>query len=335
MTCGYKALLGSLCCALLVSCGPHAGRQPSATAAAHHHRLAVLERLRGFIIKHHYTFHIGFTSKLGAPIASVTGAIRERIKERRARGQVPPAALGASEVASRATYDARDQRLISAIQDQGRCGTCSVFAVVGLLETATAVARHEKVHASEQDIINCYPDSCKGDVRVSKLLRFLSNRGTASRDDVRYTRSVGTCSDKLLRCYRLTDYGYVDNDNEIPSNDKIKLAIAQRGAVISWMYATPLFEAYVGNSVFYERVDPKHFDEGDSPAGGGHEVLIVGWDDRRPYGNGRHGAWLVKNSWGTDWGDHGYAWIAYGSNAIGTEARWATASAQRVAGCTL
>jgi hypothetical protein len=61
-------------------------------------------------------------------------------------------------------------------------------------------------------------------------------------------------------------------------------------------------------------------------SGGGnnidHDVMLVGWDDSK----GRNGAWIMRNSWGTGWGDRGYAWIEYGSFSIGTEAVWASAT---------
>ncbi|MDP9018314.1 MAG: C1 family peptidase [Candidatus Eremiobacteraeota bacterium] len=324
---------------LLGSCsGSDRGKpQPtaSAQAAGQHHRFAVLQRLRGFLKNHHYTFKIGLTSVLGVPIASVTGAIRERIRERERASEPQPETASARSIALRASYDARVHHLISPVEDQGHCGTCAVFAVVGLLETATAVARHEKVRASEQDLMNCYPDDCKGDVRTSRLLRYLKNSGTGSRDEFQYQKTLQPCSKKALRCYRLKAYGFVDSQNEVPTRNALKLGIATYGALASWMFATPLFEAYTGDAVFYENVDRTLFDGADSKAGGGHEVLLVGWDDDRPYANGKHGAWLIKNSWGTDWGDRGFAWIAYGSNGIGTDAQWATVSPERAPGCTL
>ena len=43
--------------------------------------------------------------------------------------------------------------------------------------------------------------------------------------------------------------------------------------------------------------------------------MLIGWDDSKQ-------AWLVKNSWGTGWGEGGYAWIHYGANDIGRTGTW-------------
>ena len=47
-------------------------------------------------------------------------------------------------------------------------------------------------------------------------------------------------------------------------------------------------------------------------------MLLVGWDDKL-------GAWKIKNSWSTRWGQGGFGWIAYGSNNIGANAAWVQA----------
>ena len=74
--------------------------------------------------------------------------------------------------------------------------------------------------------------------------------------------------------------------------------------------------------------DPTFFNEKTNayycPSGGGelsnHDVQIVGWNDNYSRNNfnignrpERDGAWLIKNSWGSDWGDHGFFWLSYES----------------------
>lgn len=64
------------------------------------------------------------------------------------------------------------------------------------------------------------------------------------------------------------------------------------------------------------------FNENDN-SGINHGVTLIGWDDNR-------NAWLIKNSWGTNWGDNGYMWINYNSNNIGYAAAWVKAKNESI-----
>ncbi|GAF71036.1 unnamed protein product, partial [marine sediment metagenome] len=85
--------------------------------------------------------------------------------------------------------------------------------------------------------------------------------------------------------------------------DTIKTALYNNGPIATAMYASdPAFSAYTGGIYEYS---------GSSVPN--HAVLIVGWDDAL----GSSGAWIVKNSWGADWGIDGYCYIAYGNASMG------------------
>ena len=79
--------------------------------------------------------------------------------------------------------------------------------------------------------------------------------------------------------------------------------------------------SYCHDSSYYNEETASHY--ADTFHFSNHEVLLVGWDDNYPRENFRvecrpenDGAWLVRNSWGTDWGDAGYFWLSYEDKSI-------------------
>jgi C1A family cysteine protease len=75
-----------------------------------------------------------------------------------------------------------------------------------------------------------------------------------------------------------------------------------------------IFGTYVWNSIQFVGVngDIPMPNAGEQPVGG-HALMIVGYDDEReclPIGTPK-GAFLIRNSWGTEWGDKGYGWLPY------------------------
>ena len=104
-------------------------------------------------------------------------------------------------------------------------------------------------------------------------------------------------------------WDYVNSPpDKLPTVEQLKTALIEHGPLAAPIFYDDCLANYRGG-VFNEE------DLGQI----NHVVLLVGWDDDK-------GAWLVKNSWGEDWGEKGFAWIKYGSNNIGVFAAWIEAS---------
>ena len=97
----------------------------------------------------------------------------------------------------------------------------------------------------------------------------------------------------------------------IPSVPQLKQAICDHGPISVAVYATPAFIAYT-HGVFNEV----------NTATINHAVMLTGWDEKT-------GAWHLKNSWSTGWGQSGYMWIRYNSNNVGFAAAWVQAAHNR------
>ncbi len=92
--------------------------------------------------------------------------------------------------------------------------------------------------------------------------------------------------------------------DRMPTVEELKLALIEHGPLVTPIHLDSCLVNYHGG-VFNEQ-DQKDIN---------HVVLLVGWDDEK-------GAWLIKNSFGEQWGEKGFAWIKYGSNNIGLFSAW-------------
>jgi C1A family cysteine protease len=203
------------------------------------------------------------------------------------------------------------------IRNQGSCGDCWAFAANGAYESSYMIVNGKEPNGSEQYLLDCArltnnqpAGNCTGGL-AAHALDYMSRVGVASRATVPYVAKQLTCTNAATP-YKAVAWGYVNPNQDFPTRDEIKRAICDHGPVATRMrVVSDNFMAYTGG-VYREKVD-------SDDAGGGHAVVIVGWDDSK-------GAWLMRNSWGKDWGLSGYSWMAYGTNRIGRHSTWVRAA---------
>lgn len=223
----------------------------------------------------------------------------------------PPASAAAAEDLPD-FFDWRDQHgedYITPIKDQGSCGSCWAFGAVAVLEGAANAYYNNPnldLNLSEQDLVSCYlGDGCSG-AYISDIEQmfadYLQNNGVASEQSFPYQATNRSCVDKnpnwQAGAWRVVSY----EDSEL-TGAAIKRTLIEYGPVEVGMIVYSDFPSYVGGIY---RPHPSSWERG------GHAVAIVGYGFDESEGE----YWIVKNSWGTDWGETGYFRIAAGECGI-------------------
>ncbi len=202
------------------------------------------------------------------------------------------------------------------VKDQGYCGSCWAFAGCGAFEAVINITDQIVEDISEQWLINCATpttifDGCQGgscpnDFFMAPGCVFESQEGydnyNCSTNYGKYADCIGVCTTYSPR------HEAIDFSVNIPSptDAAIKQAIFDYGPVWASLYAGEDFEhKYQPGTIF------RTSDNGTP----NHAVVIVGWNDNT--GNGP-GYWIIKNSWGTTWGNQGYMDIEYNVSQIGS-----------------
>jgi len=194
------------------------------------------------------------------------------------------------------------------IKNQGSCGSCWAFGTVGPLECNIKINDGLEVNLSEQWLVNCNLDGwgCDGGWWAHDYHQWKNDScgdtGAVLEEHCPYTASDDTCACPYPHDYFINNWSYIGTGSGVPPVDSIKQAIYTYGPVSAALCVNNAFQSYSGG-IF----------NGPSCTLINHAVTLVGWNDSQ----GSDGVWILRNSWGTDWGEDGYMRIEYGVSQIG------------------
>lgn len=192
--------------------------------------------------------------------------------------------------------DWRDHNAVTGVKNQGQCGSCWSFSSTGAMEGAWAIATDNLVNLSQQELMDCswsYGDfGCHGGL-MDNAFKYAIENGMCSSDQVSYLGQDELCSN-MPECDKVA---YFTSCVDVTPKNELHLmeAVSTRPVSVAIEADTRVFQ-------FYKSGILNSTSCGDNLD---HGVLVVGYGIE----NGVK-YWIVKNSWGSDWGEDGYIRIA-------------------------
>ncbi|XP_073941135.1 cysteine proteinase 1-like [Choristoneura fumiferana] len=206
-------------------------------------------------------------------------------------------------------FDWRDKGAVSAVKNQGACGSCYIFSAIGNIEGQYAIKHGQCLSLSEQQALDCLNTlGCNGgwpDDVMSQLAA--DNAALELESDYPYIASRGQCAEDASK-KRVT----VQDGKKLQTDDEnaLKQYLVTYGPLSIALDATDM-QMYSGGVL--------HPSECENVMD--HAVLLVGYGEEAgtPY-------WIIKNSWGTNWGEQGYVRMVRGIKACGITTYVATST---------
>jgi len=207
------------------------------------------------------------------------------------------------------SLDWRTKGAVTAVKDQGQCGSCWSFSATGSIEGAWFLAKGNLTSLSEQQLMDCsHPegdDSCDGGLMDDAFQYVIDNKGICTEVDYPYKMKDEKCKTGCKRVATIKSFADVFFDELHPGNETGLMAAIQLGPVSIAIEADkPVFQLYAGGVVSSTSCGT-NLD---------HGVLIVGYGTDAKTGLDY---WIVKNSWSPTWGTKGYVNLVRNKNECG------------------
>jgi len=178
---------------------------------------------------------------------------------------------------------------MNSVRQQGSCGSCWSFAATATIEGRYAIKKGSKVELSEQQMVDCstYNNGCSGGW-ASKALQYIQSAGgQMSRASYPYVGYRQSCKFNGQVAAKVSGVSGISDP---------KAALAS-GPIAVYLEANYGFQHY-GGGIFNSACGQYN-----------HAVTAVGWGV-----SGSSEYWIIRNSWGSGWGESGHIKIAINGN---------------------
>jgi len=197
--------------------------------------------------------------------------------------------------------DWRTKGIITPVKHQKSCGACWAFSTVETVESMHALQNGKLEPLSVQQVIDCATNGnmgCNGGDTCSAV-QWMTGQKLATETQYPLTLQDGTCRLRASPTGVQVNGNYTC-DNYVGAENDLLTVLANHGPVAVAVDATN-WQYYVGGVIQW-----------NCDANNNHAVQIVGYDKKATPPH-----YIVRNSWGTSFGDNGYMYIATGSNLCG------------------
>ncbi|KAF8062801.1 RD21C [Scenedesmus sp. PABB004] len=235
------------------------------------------------------------------------GAAAQASRANRLRAGGAPPPFRYADVSAPPAVDWREKGVVTAVKNQGACGSCWAFSATGAVEGVNALRTGQLLTLSEQELVDCDTTTgnagCGGGLMDYAFTWIKDNGGIDTEEDWGYYSGWGFGTWCNARKQKDRHVVTIDGFEDVPQHDEAALRkAASQQPVAVGICASPAMQFY-RSGVIDTCCDELN-----------HGVLLVGYGT-----DGSTGAdyWLVKNSWGGAWGDSGYFKLKAGVGKAG------------------